>query len=40
MLMQVHARTGPAAVEVHEKMLTKVPWVLEEVSLYFTVTSV
>ena len=33
-LMQAHARTGPVAVAGLEKMLHKVPWLLEEVSLY------
>ena len=33
-VMQVHTRTGWASVADLEKMLHKVPWALEEVSLY------
>ena len=33
-LMKLHARTGPVAVADLEKMLAKVVWLLEDVSLY------
>ena len=32
--MKVHTRTGPVAVPGLEKMLHKVPWFLDQVSLY------
>ena len=33
MVMQIHARTGRGTVKGVEKMLAKVPWGLQEVSL-------
>ena len=34
LVMQAHARTGPSTVWNHEKKRDKVPWALEQVSLY------